>query len=300
MCVPRCSVARAALAGVIFALLLSLPTIADASPDAPLANPGSARIVSLSPALTEMLFAIGAGDRVVGVTSFCNYPAEASELPKIGGFSERSMSLEAIVALSPTIVIGQASAHESIAASLESARIRTVLFEAGGFDQVIANIERLGDLTARADDAASVVRDIRERTERIVSIVSSIPEAARVRVFWETWDDPLMTAGPNTFTGDVIRLAGGVNIFADVEQAWPVVSHEEVLRRNPEAILASVTHDEKLTPELLAGRPGWSDIVAVRQQRIHLFDGDIVSRPGPRVIDALELMAAALYPDHFR
>ena len=293
MCVSRCSATRAALAGVALALLLSLPTTAGASPE-------SARIVSLSPALTEMLFAIGAADRVVGVTTFCTYPAEAEALPKIGGFSERSISLEAIVALSPTIVIGQASAHESIAASLESARIRTVLFEAGGFEQVIANVELLGGVVGRADGAASVVRDIRERAERITSTVSGIPEDRRVRVFWETWDDPLMTAGPNTFTGDVIRLAGGVNIFADVEQDWPVVSHEEVLRRNPEAILASVTHDEKLTPELLAERPGWSDIAAVREQRIHLFDGDIVSRPGPRVIDALELMAAALYPDLFR
>jgi iron complex transport system substrate-binding protein len=294
---PIAIIKKALLVMLFFTAFVSL--LAAGATDKTETTVPSMRIVSLSPALTEMLFALGAGEQVVGVTTHCTYPPEVEQIDKIGGFSVRTISIELIVALTPTLVVGQRSAHETVAENLESISGDTVLFEAGGMDQVLENIIILGNLTNTQGRAQELVDDIRLRADRVTEKISTIPEADRVRVFWEIWDDPLMTAGPTTFTGDVIRRAGGINIFGDVEQEWPVVSHEEVVNRNPQVIMASHTHREKLSVELLSRRPGWSGTDAVRNKRVYLLDGDTVSRPGPRVIDALENIAAALYPDLF-
>jgi iron complex transport system substrate-binding protein len=119
-------------------------------------------------------------------------------------------------------------------------------------------------------------------------------------VFWETWDEPLMSAGPGTFTGQVIEAAGGRNCFADSGVDWPVVSFEAVLARDPDYIMAAESHGAALTLERLARRVGWSSLKAVRAGRVVLLDGDIVSRAGPRLVDAIELMAGVLYPELFK
>lgn len=260
---------------------------------------GPRRIVSISPALTEMLFALGAADRVAGLTTYCNYPPETATKETVGGFSIKSINLEKIVSLSPDLVVGQASAHEPVKEELEALGLRVVLLPPGGMDQVLLNIARLGELLEMESAAAGIVDDINARAAVVESKVASIPEERRLKVFWEIWDEPLMTAGPSTFTADVLRRAGGVNIFSDLDQEWPAVSHEEVVRRNPDVIMASHTHQSKLTDEIVSSRPGWDGISAVRNKRIHLLNGDIVSRPGPRVIDAMEGIAQALYPELF-
>jgi iron complex transport system substrate-binding protein len=114
------------------------------------------------------------------------------------------------------------------------------------------------------------------------------------------FDEPLTTAGPNTFAGQMIELAGATNIFADAHENYPQVSAEAVVERNPAAILGPSTQSAKLTPSLLAQRPGWANIKAVRDGRVYLLDSDTSSRPGPRLVDALESLARALYPELFR
>jgi iron complex transport system substrate-binding protein len=259
------------------------------------------RIVSLAPSNTEILFAVGAGDQVVGVTEYCNYPPEAKEGREIvGGFSAKSLSVEKILSLKPDVVFSAGAIHQPVIEALEQAGVTVVAFDAQNFDEVYQNILTAGRITGHVAEAEKVVAEMKARLAKVQAIVREIPEQARLRVFYEVWDEPLMTAGPNTFIGQMIELAGGVNIFADVEEQYPQISPEAVVERNPDVILGPDSHAEGLTAEKIAARPGWSDIKAVKDGRILIVNGDIVSRPGPRVVEAVEAIARLLYPERFQ
>jgi len=264
-----------------------------------LAQPAQ-RVVSLLPSATEILFAVGAGDQVVGVTQYCNYPPEAAQGREIiGGFSPDTISVEKIVALQPDLVIADARLQQPTIAALEQAGITVVAFNPQGFDGVYANILLVGQLTGHADEAAAVVSQMKERIAAVEQAVADVAPEARPRVFFEVWDEPLMTAGPTTFTGQMIEKAGGVNLFADLQEEYPQISAEAVLERDPDFILGPDTHGEALTPERITARPGWSGLKAVKNGHIAVIDGDISSRPGPRIADAVEIIARILYPDRF-
>lgn len=258
------------------------------------------RIVSLAPSVTEMLFAIGAGPQVVGVTKYCNYPPEADALPEVGGFSADTISVETIVGLSPDLVIAGAVSQTPIAEALTKVGIPTIVIDPSSFEDVYATIEKLGYLSGNADQAGGVVTEMRQRVEKVVATVADIPAEERPAVFYEVFDEPLMSAGPNTFVGQMIDLAGASNIFADMTEDYPQVSAEAIVERNPSIIVGPNSHGDKLTPELVAARPGWAEIKAVKDGKIYLLDGDMVSRPGPRLADSLEALAKALYPEHFK
>jgi len=258
------------------------------------------RVVSLAPSLTEILFAVGAGDQVVGVTEYCNYPAEAESREQVGAFSAKTISVEKIVALKPGLVLASGPIHEPVIEALENVGVVVVSVDPATLDEVYEDIELVGRMTGHPEAAAQTVAEMKSRIGEVVAVVETIPRAERVTVFWQIWDEPLMTAGPDTFPGQMIALAGGINIFAELSEDWPTVSVEEVLKRNPAVIVGPDTHGDKLTPEVVGGRPGWDQIDAVRNKRIHLIDGDIVSRPGPRLADALIAVAQALYPDRFK
>ncbi|OHD20888.1 MAG: hypothetical protein A2Y38_06480 [Spirochaetes bacterium GWB1_59_5] len=258
------------------------------------------RIVSLSPELTEILYAAGAGDRVVGNTTYCNYPAAALSVTKVGGFSAKTISVEAIVALKPDLVIGNLSAHGQLAAQFERAGLRFAALPSTDFASVYATLELAGRIAGDEATANAVVGSMKDRLATIKAKTASVPADRRPIVFWETWDEPLMSAGPNTFTGQIIEAAGGRNCFADSTADWPVVSFEAVLARNPDYIMAADSHGEALTPERLARRSGWASLKAVKANRVVFLDGDIVSRAGPRFVEAAELMAKVLYPELFR
>ncbi|MCP5452355.1 MAG: cobalamin-binding protein [Spirochaetaceae bacterium] len=262
--------------------------------------PGKARrVVSLSPELTESLFAAGAGDAVVGVTTYCNYPAEASGRAKIGGFSAKTISVETIIALKPDLVVGGLSAHGQLAAQFERAGLRFAALPTTDFDDIYATIALLGRVAGDEAVANALVADLKARLAAVSAKIAAVPSAERPLVFWETWDEPLMSAGPGTFTGQIIEAAGGRNCFADAASDWPVVSFEALLARDPDYIMAADSHGEALTPERLAKRSGWSSLRAVRNGRLVFLDGDIVSRAGPRFVEAVELMARALYPESY-
>jgi len=258
------------------------------------------RVVSLSPELTEILFAVGAGDAVVGVTTYCDYPAEAASRAKIGGFSAKTISAEAIVALKPDLVVGGLSAHGQLAPQLERAGLRFAALPTRDFEAVYSTIELAGRIAGDEAVAASLVAGMRARVAAIRARTASVPDADRPVVFWETWDEPLMSAGPKTFTGQIIEAAGARNCFADSTADWPVVSFEALLARDPDYIMAADSHGEALTLQRLAKRPGWGSLSAVKAGRIVFIDGNISSRGGPRFVDAVEAMARALYPDSFK
>jgi len=257
------------------------------------------RIISLAPSNTEILFAVGAGDKVVGVTSYGNFPEAALTKDVVGGFSPDTISLETIIALQPDVVFSVGGLQMPIIEALEKLDIPVVALDPASIDDIYADIELVGKITGNESGAAAVMDDMQTRIAAVTDIVSQVPADERPTVFWETWDDPLMSAGPTSFIGQMIEVAGGVNIFNDVEDQYPIVSAEEVISRNPDTILGSDTHGDKLTVTAMSARPGWAQISAVQNGRIYLINGDIASRAAPRVADAIEIMAAALYPDLF-
>jgi iron complex transport system substrate-binding protein len=260
-----------------------------------------ARIVSLAPSITEALFAVGAGPQVVGLTKFCNYPPDAAQGREIvGGFTAKSLSVEKIISLKPDLVFAGGASHKPVSEALEAAGVTVFNFEPKDFAGVYADILTAGALTGNAAQAEKVVADMKARVAKVTAITAAIPQDQRIKVFYEVWDEPLMTAGPATFIGQIIELAAGVNVFADVKEQYPTVSGEAVIARGPAVILGPSSHSEGLTAAKIGARPGWGELAAVKAGRIVIVDGDIISRSGPRLADALEAVARGLYPERFK
>ncbi len=262
-------------------------------------NTAPQRIVSLAPSHTEQLFAIGAGNQVVGVTLYDNYPPPVQRLERVGGYVAKSISIEKILSLRPDLVLSRGEIQRSVITALERLGIPVVALEPKNFNEVYTAIILLGRLTDRVQQAEQVVADMRHRVARIRHKVAKIPAAQRARVFYKAYDEPLIAAGPSTFIGHVIEMAGGINIFADVKESYPQVSAEEVLRRDPTVILGPAGNGVNVSAISPPQRPGWRHLSAVKNRRIHVLDDDLVSRPGPRLAAALEVVAKALYPDRF-
>jgi len=248
-----------------------------------------ARIVSAAPACTEILFAVGAGDAVVGVTEFCTYPPEAQARTKIGQFGPETISLETILGLRPDLVFAAPGTQDPFIAAVGRLGLPVVAVDARSFDEVYRAVELVGAATGHADRAKQLADRLRTR----VAAVTARPIAKRPRVFF-LLDEPLVTAGPKTFIGEMIRLAGGDNVFDDVAQLYPPVSEEEVIRRNPEVIVVPRGTGHVVDVEALLARPAWRTIDAAKTRRIIYLDQDVVSRAGPRLADALEQLADGL------
>jgi len=256
------------------------------------------RIVSLAPSNTERLFAVGAWFTVVGVTTVDTYPPEVAALPKVGGFVPKSISIETIVSLKPDLVLAAGELQRPTVEALERLGIPVVAIEdPGSFDEVYAAIALVGRLTGHEQEASQVVEAMRTRLARVRQAVATLPQEKRVTVFYEVYDEPLMTVGRSTIIGQLLEMAGGINIFADVQGRYPQVSSEEVVKRNPDCILGHTGHQLALTPAQIGQRPGWNHMTAVKHNCIRLLNGDTVARPGPRLAEALEAIAKALYPD---
>ncbi|NJM09054.1 ABC transporter substrate-binding protein [Candidatus Gracilibacteria bacterium] len=179
------------------------------------------RIVSLAPSVTEILFAIGADAQVVGVTEFCTFPSEAARLPKVGGFSARTISVEAIVGLQPDLVIAGTASQQPVVEALEALGIPVLVLAPDSLEAVYGSIRQIGAITGHDQSAAAVVADMRTRVATVTAIVATIPAAERPTIFWQVFNDPLMSSGPDTFIGQLIVLAGGTNIFADASEDYP-------------------------------------------------------------------------------
>jgi iron complex transport system substrate-binding protein len=257
------------------------------------------RVVSLAPSNTEILFAVGAGDQVVGVTQYCNYPPETQDQEQIGGFSAKTISVEKIIALEPDLVLAAGEIHQPVIEALERLDVPVYSLDPNTLDEVYTRIELVGRMTGHEEEAAQILEEMKGKVAAVAEQVATIPEEDRLTVYWEVFDEPRMTAGPSTFTGQLIELAGGVNIFAEVTEDYPQISDEVVIGRNPAVIMGPETMGDKLTIETVAQRPGWDQVDAVQSGRIYLFDGDMVARSGPRLAQVLEVMAEALYPELF-
>ena len=252
------------------------------------------RIISLAPANTEILYALGLGDRVVGVTEYCNYPPEAAEKPKVGGFSD--VDLEQVVGLEPDLVLATSLHTSEVVPALQERGVPVFVADPQTVLGVLETIRTIGHITGEDQAAAALTSQMQER---INAVQETIKDAPRPRVFWELGPE-LYTAGPGSFLNDLIVMAGGENVAADAESPWPQLSLEAIVLKDP-AIVVLADHNYGETAETVTQRPGWGNITAVREGRIvELTDDDIFSRPGPRIVEGLEFLAQAFHPDLFR
>jgi iron complex transport system substrate-binding protein len=251
------------------------------------------RIVSLGPGVTETLFAVGAGRRLVAVTTTDTYPPEVKQLPTVGGFAPETISLEALLAQKPDLVIAGGRFQQPIVESVAKLGVPAVVLDPDTLDGVEDSIVLIGRLTGQEAKSTDVAADFRRRREAVRRRAAAIRPADRPRVLYVLWDEPLQTSGPGTFVGQMIAEAGGLNIFADAAQQYPTVSDEAVLARNPNLVLAPDHGGAKLRDRLF-GRPGWKELTAVKEGTIVTVPEDLLHRPGPRLIDGLERIEALL------
>ncbi len=250
------------------------------------------RLVSLAPSNTEMLFALGLGERVVGVSEYCNYPEAALAIAKAGTFAEPN--LEQIVALRPDLVVA-GHFHEEKLARLEELGIPVLVLNPSSIEEIYAALELLGRAAQVEEKAQQLVAQLQTRLQAVKDRLANLP--AKKRVYYEVYADPLMSVGRNSVIHEIIESAGGENIFADVEMPYPKVSAEAVVDRDPEVIIFPNYHGTEgfLAKEILS-RPGWESIRAIKEGQVVGVSPDKFSRPGPRVVEAVEELALILYP----
>lgn len=252
------------------------------------------RVISLAPNLTEIVFAVGGGDRLVGRTSYCDYPPEAKSVAEVG--DTLHPSLERVISLKPQVVlISTASQLEVFTRQLQNQNIAVFVTDPHDLEGVFRTIEQVGEILGKKDRAATLVQSLRQRTNAVEEAVKQKPPQ---RVFYQLSAEPLYTAGHDSFVTDLIRRAGGISVTADIPGAWPKFSSESALASKPDVIIlptgGSMGSGNSTVAEALRKSP------AVQQGRVYKINDDHLVRPGPRAIDGLEEMARALHPDAFR
>lgn len=247
------------------------------------------RIVSLAASNTEILFAVGAGEKVVGVDQYSDFPPAAREKPTVGGYSRPD--LEKIVALEPDLILGTGIHVKATLPELERRGLTSVIVDPRDVKGVMEKIRLVGKATGRRKEAEALADALLARVE---SVAARLQEAEPVRTFYEL-SPSLHTAGPGSFVDDLIRLAGGANVAAGAGKEWPQMNQEALFLADPEVILLA-DHGAGETPEQVAARPGWSRITAVKTGRVVAIEPNLVNRPGPRVVEGLELVARTLHP----
>jgi iron complex transport system substrate-binding protein len=252
------------------------------------------RIVSLVPGVTEMLFAIGADDRLVGRTDFCDYPAAARAKPSVGGMV--APSLELLVALKPDLVVVTSSGNsDDTRVQLERLRLPVYLIDPHGLSDVFRTMERLGDLTERRARADEMVAGLQGRVRAVAARVAARP---RPRVLYVVWPDPLIVPGRGAAVTELIALAGGDSLTAEGPEGYPRYSVEAAVAGAPDVIVLA-RHGAGVAPYARDKWARFAGLPAIRAGRLHAVDGDLFHRFGPRVVDALEILARLLHPGAF-
>ena len=251
------------------------------------------RIVPLAPSLTEILYYLGLGDRVVGVTNYSYYPPEALEKPKVGSYID--LNIEKILTLGPDLVIGTKDGNNpGVVDLLEQAKIPTYIVNPRNVVEVIETIRIVGRLCGIEAKADQLAQGLKDRLDRIRK---GVEKQKKPLVFLQINLHPIMTVNRNTFHQDIITLAGGINMSADSSISYPRISIEEVIRKKPEVMIISSMDRggefEKARQEWLK----WTSIPAARDGKVYLIDSDLIDRPSPRIIDGIEEMARLIHPE---
>ena len=247
------------------------------------------RVICLMPSVTDTVFALDAGDDVVGISDYTEYPAAALSKPSIGDLIKPS--LETILSLHPDLVIGvQPDGPMEITGQLERVGIPIFLVSPHGIAGIFHSVETIGRALNRPQQADALIRSLQQRTEAVKARTRNLP---RPEVFMPVWYDPITTIGKNAFITEIIDAAGGRSVTDDLNTEWHQVSLEVVLSRAPDALL--LVRGGKTTIQVLQSRPGWSSMAAIQAHRVYFVD-DRINFPSPVAIDALEDLAKQFHP----
>ena len=253
-------------------------------------------IVSLQPSNTEILFALGVGDKIVGATEYDTYPEEALDIERVS--DSMSFNAERILEINPDVVIAYTTGSEEELKVLEDAGLNLFVIQSAlSFEDVYGDIEQLAAVMGVEDKGTDLVKSIQENIKGVQDKVASVNE--KKKVYFEISPSPeIFTTGKNTFQQEVLSNASVENIFAD-QEGWIKLSEEDVIKKNPPIILTTVNYVENPIGEIKA-RPGWNQLEAVQSDAVYQLDQDIMSRPGPRIGEAVELVAKTVYPELFQ
>jgi iron complex transport system substrate-binding protein len=251
----------------------------------------AARVVSLLPAVTETLLALGAGETLVARTDYDHDPSVA-HLPSVGG--GLTPSLEVLAALRPDLVVAWEEAGTArVRPRLEELGISVFALRTQDTTDIFNNIRRLGHLTGRDRSADSVALRVRAGLDSVRASVAGLPEPT---VLYVVGIDPPLTAGPNTFISQLIGVAGGRTVFPDLRTDWPQISLEEVVRRRPDVLILPVGADEQASLQRLRTAAGWRDLLAGGHTRVHAVPADLLNRPGTTIVESARLLRAGIHP----
>ena len=265
------------------------------------------RIISLAPSNTQILFAVGVGDKVVGVTDYDHYPynfsawIEEGNMTSIGGFS--TPNKETIASLNPDLILAT-PVNDPDVVTLRNLGYNVLVLNPNDVNGILKDITMVGKATGADQNAATLVNSL---NSQISAIEAKIADAKlpKPTVYYEVWTPPLMSAGGTSFINDVIVKAGGINIFGDESQQYPVISSETIVQKNPDVILLpsqmANTGEAPFygTVDDVKARPGWSSISAIQNDRVIIVSGDLFAEAGPRIGDQIAAAAKAFYPELF-
>jgi len=257
------------------------------------------RIVSLAPSNTEIVYALGLQDRLVAGTDYDDYPPEAKNKPKIGGFS--SVDIERVVAFQPDLVLAADRHEETITPALSRLGITVLTLAPKSLDEVLDAISLTGRATGAEDRAEEMVSDMRARIKAVTDRTETLSASEKPGVFYVLWHDPLMTVGPGVLLSELITKAGGSNIAAGLDDDYPKISLEAVIVADPAIIITDGGHGEGggLPLAFAQAEPRLEAVAARRNGRVYEIDSDLVTIAGPRIVAGLEEMARLLHPDIF-
>jgi iron complex transport system substrate-binding protein len=251
------------------------------------------RIVSLAPGITETLYELGLDDKIVGVTSYCNWPPQARQKPQIGGFT--NPSIEKIVSLKPDLIIATADGNRKDTVNqLERIGLAVYVTNPSDTDKILKSILHIGEITDKINVAEKLVERLRKRMD---NIAAQTQNKRRPRVFFQIGLEPVITAGRGTLINEVIGRAGGINIAGDDAARYPRYGAEGIMAGSPDIILFAPMSNNK---ELAAVKSYWQklpQIPAIKNNKIYLIDSDLISRASPRIFDAIETMALIFHPE---
>ena len=249
------------------------------------------KIVALSPAATEILCSIGALDQIAARSDYSDYPPEVLSKPVAGGFDGKNLSVENILSFSPDLVYLTSGMHDYLIPLLRSKKIPYFISMDASVKGILSEIKEIGKITGHINEAEAKIAEIEAK---ILELKKSAPKKAK-SVYWEIWSPPYMSIGKNSFINELIQIAGGKNIFDDIKEAYPIVSDEQILLRNPDVIIIPDNLQDGL--EGIKNRNGWKNIEAVKNGTIYSLDADMISRPSPRITEAIALIQKCLLED---
>jgi iron complex transport system substrate-binding protein len=248
----------------------------------------------LAPSITEILYAIGLNDEIVGVSEFCDYPPAAIQKPKVG---YAHPNIEVIVTLRPDLVLApRAFLRADLLAKLEQLKIPTFIVDPESFEEIPSRIHTVGRILNRTSSADGVAMAMRQR---IAAIRSKMETVTAVRVLYVLNSQPLITVGPGSYLHQVINAAGGSNIASKTTVPYPRLNMETVLKEDPEIIIFPIGKAEGIPLSEQQEWLRWTSVSAVKQGRLHQIPADVLNRPGPRIVEGLEALARIIHPELF-